>query len=64
MTKDSSITRPVNPAANDAVYGRRKREANFSNKLEIWTSLFLKFMVNRFGNFNCRRQGVIIVAGH
>ncbi len=62
MVKDSSITRPVNPAANDAVYGQRKREANFSNKLEISASLFLNSMVNKFGSFNCRRQGVIIVA--
>lgn len=60
MVKDSSITLPLNPTADDTAYGKRKREANFSNESGISTSLFLKFMVNKFGNFNCRRQGVII----
>jgi hypothetical protein len=54
MVKDASITGPVNPTADNTGYEQRKREAYFSDELQIPASLFLSFMVNRAGNYNCR----------
>ena len=64
MVKDASITAPVKPTADNTDYEQRKREANFSDELQILTSLLLSFMVNKSGNYNCRQPGIIIVADH
>jgi hypothetical protein len=64
MVKDASITAPVKPTEDYTGYEQRKREADFSDELQIPTSLFLSFMVNKSGNYNCRQPGIIIVVDH